>query len=79
MQTIVDETAMAAHIVSNDQWIGFDNLQTIYMKIKAAEALGLGGLMVRGREGRVGGGKVGRGGTCGPAARAGRGGEERAP
>jgi hypothetical protein len=56
LQPIIDETAMAAHIVSNDQWIGFDNLQTLYMKIKAAEALGLGGLMVGGwLAGRVGG------------------------
>ena len=45
-QVTIHEGAKAAYLVSGSTWVGFDLPQTLYMKIKAADALGLGGLMV---------------------------------
>ena len=42
----VDPVAMAAYAVKGNQWVSFDLPQTIYLKIKAARAMGLGGTMV---------------------------------
>ena len=42
----VDSTAMAAYLVQGDQWVSFDAPETIFMKIKAARAAGMGGTMV---------------------------------
>lgn len=42
----VDPVAKAAYLVKGNQWVAFDNPQTIYMKIEAARAMGLGGTMV---------------------------------
>ena len=42
----VDSEAMAAYLVKGDQWVSFDAPETMFMKIKAARAAGLGGVMV---------------------------------
>ena len=42
----VDPVAKAAYLVKGNQWVSFDNPQTIFMKIEAARAMGLGGTMV---------------------------------
>ena len=57
MQVTIHEAAKAAFLVSGSTWVGFDLPQTLCMKIKAADALGLGGLMVGGscRVGLAGG------------------------
>jgi hypothetical protein len=52
-QVTISVKAKSAYLVYNDLWVAFDMPQSMYMKIKAAEALGLGGLMVGG-SGRVG-------------------------
>ena len=41
----VDSEAMAAYLVHGDQWVSFDAPETMFMKIKAARAAGLGGVM----------------------------------
>ena len=56
----VDEAAKAAYLVSGSTWIGFDLPQTLYMKIKEAEKLGLGGLMVSSRWCGLGWGRNGK-------------------
>ena len=49
--------AKAAYVVSGSTWIATDIPQTVWMKIQAARAEGLGGLMVSG--GRFAGGGLG--------------------
>ena len=44
----VDTTAKAAYLVKGAQWIGYDNPDTLRMKIVAAKGMGLGGVMVSG-------------------------------
>ena len=46
LQVTIHEAAKAAYLVSGSTWVGFDLPQTLYMKIKEVERLGLGGLMV---------------------------------
>lgn len=41
----IDADRMASYMVHGKDWIAFDTLQSAYMKIKQARALGLGGLM----------------------------------
>lgn len=50
----IDDTAKNAYLYREEDalWISFDLPQTLYMKLQAAEELGLGGTMVRAGAGR---------------------------
>jgi chitinase len=45
-ETFWDDEQMVPHKVKGDQWVGYDDVQSIQSKIELANQLGLGGAMV---------------------------------